>query len=387
MARKFTDAEALLNDLLDRHESGVARPRAYPDVDGFPDVHAVDRFDRRLKHPDLALAIAIVKGKGRHQDVTTRVDLEDPELVYRHLGRTPAKDAARLALSAALTGLDAGAFASDLEEAAAAWSTNKRWSGLAPGDEQGLRTCLLLAQAILDRRHEGLDFRTFSRRVAGDSKALENLQQPIIRLVTRVLEASHESDPRAYLSSLGLERFGPPLLLAGPIVLDGMMVPKSLPYIGLPATSIGRVSFSDTPTYVLTIENQTSFNRQVLETDPNRTGLIVYTGGYPSLDIQRAIASIAATLSETRFFHWSDIDPEGIWIFRTVERAVGRPISPHLMTAALADAKGSPLPSSKIRSVDFSQSAIAELASYFERPDAKWLEQEELDPIPPHLSS
>ena len=387
MARKFTDAETLLNDLLDRHESGVARPRAYPDVDGFPDVHALDRFDRHLRHPELAGAIAIVKGKGRHQDVTTRVELEDPQPVYRYLGRMPAKDAARLALDAALKGLDTTAFASDLEEAATAWSTNRRWSGLAPGDEQGLRTSLLLAQAILERRHDGLDFRTFSRRVAGDSKALETLQQPIIRLVTRALETSHDGDPRAYLSSLGLERFGPPLLLAGPIILDGMVVPRRLPYIGLPATSIGRVAFTDTPNYVLSIENQTSFNRQVLETDPNREGLIVYTGGYPSLDIQRAISSIAATLTDTPFFHWSDIDPEGIWIFRTVERAVGRPVSPHLMTVALAEAKGSPLAGSKIKSVDFSQSAVAELASYFEKPGAKWLEQEELDPIPPDLSS
>ncbi|WP_323013711.1 Wadjet anti-phage system protein JetD domain-containing protein [Devosia sp.] len=376
-----------MNDLLDRHESGVARPRAYPDVDGFADVHAVDRFDRRLRHAELAGAISIVKGKGRQQDVTTRVDLENPERVYRHLGRVPARDAARVALEAVLSGLDVTVFSSDLEEVASAWSSNKRWSGLAPGDRQGLRTSLMLAQAILDRRHEGLDFRTFSRRVGGDSKALETLQQPIVRLVTRALEASHDGDPRAYLSSLGLDRFGPPLLLAGPVVLDDMVVPRTLPYIGLPATSIGRVSFTETPTYVLTVENQTSFNRQVLETDPNRKGLIIYTGGYPSLDIQRAISSIAASLPETPFFHWSDIDPEGIWIFRTVERAVGRPVSPHLMTAALAEAGGSPLTGSKIKSADFAQSAVAELASYFERPGARWLEQEELDPIEPDPSS
>ena len=91
---------------------------------------------------------------------------------------------------------------------------------------------------------------------------------------------------------------------------------------------------------------------------------------------------MTASLPDTPLFHWSDIDAAGLWIFMTVERAVGRPVSPHLMTLALADANSSPLTGSKIKSADLAQSAVAELASYFERPDARWLEREELYPIP-----
>jgi len=157
-----------------------------------------------------------------------------------------------------------------------------------------------------------------------------------------------------------------------------------MPYIGLPAREYGRLSLTRTPSYILSIENQTSFNRQVMEVDPESQGVVLYTGGYPSLDIQRAIGYLATTFPDVPFFHWSDIDPEGTWIFRTVERAAGRKVVPHLMSAALAEAKGTPLPGRvNLRSPDAEGSAILDLVQYFETPGAKWLEQEELDPQMP----
>jgi hypothetical protein len=35
---------------------------------------------------------------------------------------------------------------------------------------------------------------------------------------------------------------------------------------------------------------------------------------------------------EVPFFHWSDIDPDGTWIFRTIEIAIVRPLDPNLMS-------------------------------------------------------
>lgn len=89
-------------------------------------------------------------------------------------------------------------------------------------------------------------------------------------------------------------------------------------------------------------------------------------------------------LPDVAIHHWSDIDPEGTWIFRTVERAVGRPIIPHLMDRAIADEKGAPLSNSvNLRSDLVQGSAIADLVEYFEGQGARWLEQEELDPVVP----
>ncbi len=48
MSRRFTEARALLADLLDRFESGVASPIGYPDCLAVTDVVAIDRFNRDL---------------------------------------------------------------------------------------------------------------------------------------------------------------------------------------------------------------------------------------------------------------------------------------------------------------------------------------------------
>ena len=56
------------------------------------------------------------------------------------------------------------------------------------------------------------------------------------------------------------------------------------------------------------------------------------------------------------------------------------------MDRELAEAKGAPLPTPVNLRSDLAQaSGIADLVAYFEEPGAKWLEQEELDPIMPEL--
>jgi hypothetical protein len=382
VARKFREASELLHDLLDRHEAGIVNVRAYPDHDGFRDIGEADRFDRELSRAVATGSVGPVNGTGRQRDRIVRVDLIDPQMLYRYLGRSPAPHKANAAAELVFDCLELNA---DIEATAygaiAAWSRNRRWSGLVPGDAQGLRKAVLLAQAILDRKHRGLDYRTFSRRIAGGSKELESLEPAVLRILAGASLLPDAADGRSALSELGLDRFGPPLLLAGNLLVDGFPVPISLPYIGLPAREVTRVRFTTAPRYILSIENQTSFNRQVMEVDPERTGLVLYTGGFPSLDIQRAIAHLATSFPEVPIFHWSDIDPEGAMIFRTVERAAGRPVIPHLMEAALADLKGESLgQASGLRTADFTGSAMLGLARYFESPEANWLEQEELDP-------
>ncbi|EKS31828.1 hypothetical protein [Afipia clevelandensis] len=45
-------------------------------------------------------------------------------------------------------------------------------------------------------------------------------------------------------------------------------------------------------------------------------GATVYVGGYPSLATQQALRVLAdAVPAGTPIFHWSDIDPDGTWIF------------------------------------------------------------------------
>jgi hypothetical protein len=79
----------------------------------------------------------------------------------------------------------------------------------------------------------------------------------------------------------------------------------------------------------------------------------------------------------------SDIDPDGTWIFQTVERALERELTPHLMSVEIAERYGRS-PVAPVRSSQgTTKSAISDLSVYLQRDDAKWLEQEELDPAVP----
>ena len=109
---------------------------------------------------------------------------------------------------------------------------------------------------------------------------------------------------------------------------------------------------------------------------------------YPSLATQDALKTVAAALpADVPFFHWSDIDPDGTWIFRTIENSIVWDLKPHLMSADLADSLGK-LPSDRARLPSGAMpSAISDLVTYLRRDDAKWLEQEELDPRLPSANA
>ncbi len=279
------------------------------------------------------------------------------------------------------------ALVSEVARISEAWSRSRSWAGIVPNDVRSLREALLLAHAILERRHEGSDYRTFSRRTTSDSKSLERLEAPVVRLIRTVCsDFPNNASPRESLAAIGLEKVSPPLLLSGPISLHGNPIASPLAFLGMSANDAGGLGFTTPPAYSLVIENYTSFVRHVTEADPDRIGLTVYSGGYPSVGIQRALATISARLPpNTPFFHWSDIDPDGIWIFQTVERAIGQPLLPHLMDRTIAERHGRVFSGTANRPPKVGVSHISELASYLSTPGAKHMEQEELDPVLPPI--
>lgn len=91
--------------------------------------------------------------------------------------------------------------------------------------------------------------------------------------------------------------------------------------------------------------------------------------------------------ADVPLYHWSDIDPDGTWIFRTVEKAIGRQLRPHLMTEELAERLGKAPAKRSFFRVPPETSGISTLANYLAGPSAKTLEQEELDPKIPNSES
>jgi len=382
MARKFVEAEDLLHDLLDRYEAGTAVPVGYPDHASFGSILASDQFVRKIEQAEAVGAVSSIVNSGRRKGELKFVRLADPASLYRHLNRVPSDDAASVACEAVLGGLELHpAIRAVAMSATEAWSRNKKWSFLGIEDVPSMRNAVLLAQAIVNERHVGTDYRTFSRRTVGDSKALERNEGAVLRLVGAVVDLPPSRNARASFSALGLERFSQPLLLSGRCMLSGADI-STISYVGIPPTAIDALTFAAEPEYVLTIENFASFNRHVLEADPSRRGLTLYVGGYPSLGTQKALRMLSKRLPvELPFFHWSDIDPDGTWIFRTIETAVERRLMPHLMSRELAEIYGEPMVGqTRLRQGEGGASGIASLIDYLASAESKVMEQEQIDP-------
>lgn len=383
MRRRFTDADELLDYLLDRHETGTVSPIAYPDYTGFTSVTAADAFIKKLRLVEEAGAIRLAQGRRDSRDQVAHVRLESADALYRHRGRTPIASIARNAYARVVGSLSLHpSLTAAASEMVTAWERARGWSGFTPNDADKARDVFVLAQAILDGRHAGMDYRTFSRRVSGDSKALERLETPVVRLLSGIRDLPPGARPREALRTLGLEKFAPPLLISGHLDLADADLSRNMPlYLGIPPNEAHRLRFRGIPAYVLTIENYASFNRHIIEADPARIGMTIYVGGYPSLATQEALRILAGQLPQSvPLFHWSDIDADGTWIFRTIERAIGRALRPHLMSPAIAEQFGRPGNGrSEIRNCP-QDSGIAALVDYLTRDDAKTVEQEELDP-------
>ncbi|MHC6157494.1 Wadjet anti-phage system protein JetD domain-containing protein [Bradyrhizobium elkanii] len=390
MARRFTDANGLLNDLLDRFEAGATSPIAHPDYATFPSVVVADAFLKQIREAESVGAVSLGLGRGAKRDQVVHVRLASAEILYRYLGRTPAP---RIAEDAAARLVAGSALHDSLKDSASqiaeVWGRGKTWHGFASSDADTLRHAFVLAQAILDNKHLDVDYKTFSRRTVGHSKTLERIEGAVVRLLGGIMEFPPGARPREALRAIGLERFAPPLLIAGKLDLQGADLSGIAPlYLGIAPKEADRVRFRRPPAYVLTIENFASFNRHIAEADPSRLGTTIYVGGYPSLATQQALRTIAGMVSEqTPIFHWSDIDPDGTWIFHTIERAIGRPIRPHLMTVEIAERLGQ-VPSKKSAPARCPPgSGIAAVAAYLAEDGAKTLEQEELDPILPGVAT
>ncbi|HEY6259141.1 MAG TPA: Wadjet anti-phage system protein JetD domain-containing protein [Xanthobacteraceae bacterium] len=388
MSRCFTDPHALLADLLDRHEAGTASPIAYPDYAAFASVVATDAFIKELRQAEETGAVSIAYGKGSRRDQVAHVRLQVVDALYRHLDRKPIGRIAADARSRLIEGLTLHAGLADAASAiASGWGRAKSWYGFAPDDAEKLRNVFLLAHAILDGRHQGVDYRTFSRRVTGDSKMLERMEGPVVRLLGGILDLPPGAKPREALRTLGLEKFAPPLLISGRVDLTEADLSLASPlYLGIPPNEATCIRFRELPAYLLTIENFASFNRHIIEADPNRLGATIYVGGYPSLATQRALRILALMLPTTvPVFHWSDIDADGTWIFRTIERAVGRALRPHLMSSEIAERLGKACAEKSDLRPCPRDSGIFSLTEYLARDGARTLEQEELDPQLPDI--
>lgn len=371
--QRFARIDALIAHLLSRHESNPAAqaPIAAIDIDGFANMDLRDAFDEELGELARIGAISLILKGPKSDRHVTGARLKDATLLYRRVGRLPASDMASRAVSAlrGRSDLPSGAIAL-IDDVAAAWTRGVSHLGVPVGDSGTLGQIIDLAMAIAVRLSGVLqpeqDFRTFSRLSVGDSKALERNVRQVATATKRILgddQSWGQLDPAELLASAGLRRLPQPILLGGHLSLDGRAFPP-MPYVGVPSDCAEGISLLIRPSYMLTIENFTSFVRYVREVEQPEPALVIYSGGFPSRPTLAVIRKLAQA-AQCPVFHWGDMDAGGVRIFRHIELALADlniSLAPHMMSEELLRQVGQTRPQRNGAVGNMAGSAIAKLA-------------------------
>lgn len=370
MAKRFQDAVGALEHMLTTIEREPERAviRVYPDYDHMRTSEELERFGRIMAAAEKAGAVSIVLERRPSGPASIRaVVLADAAKLAAHLGReTAASEAARaIAALRQITG-PLPAWVDDVvDDIAAAWPIRREgYPGLVPGDVATAARFIRLLCAVDRGEHIGVDMRTFSRRACGDSKAAEQGLPRLARALRKRFDLP-DAPPREALAAFGIEKFPQPVLLRGSLCLSGGVRLDGRPYVGVPPEWLDTVTVDGQPDYFLVIENLASFNRHVREVDD--AGIILYSGGFPALAVLKAIRRMDALLpADVPFFHWGDVDADGVRILQHIARSINRPLRPHLMGV---DA--------------WNHAAVDELCRHLTDPGFEPMEQEQLAPQSP----
>lgn len=373
--------------LSERSPDRVRPASASPDYDSLDRAEVMARFHDRLAAAESIGAIALRHGKRERKHLIERVTVRDATVLARHLGRAPAAATASEFRKRLESIVQCGEpwLARLLDEMESHWARGEPAYRLGVRDLDAAREFLTLLCAISKDEARGLDTRTFSLRATGDTKAFDRHSS---RLFSVLAGWFNETSADAIWSKIGLDRYPHPVHLRGPLFAEnaqGILVDgRSKPFASLHPELLPLVKMAATPPYILTIENYASFNRHARELDDG--GLVVYTGGFPSVGVTALLTLVLNTIvEEVPFFHWGDIDPGGLRIFRYLEEVLPRAPRPHLMNRQLAEDYGklaSAEPS--LASIAQNNSAVTDLAQWLARGEGiRHLEQEAIDPLTP----
>ncbi|WP_019197724.1 Wadjet anti-phage system protein JetD domain-containing protein [Afipia birgiae] len=380
-ASKARDILGTLLDRVERVPDRTRQPAERAPAD-FPSAAERAAFDRLLADAERQGAISVVKGRGEAQHLTERIRLRDAVRLYEFLGRIPAVERARAAVSRLWASVapkhtDAvGARDSIID----GWLRGQRPFSISfEQADQAVEfiTALdaVLARDPMDRR----DLRTYSGQTTGNTKLLERYASRIINFLKQIGRLDADLSDNEAMASLGLEKFSQPVLLAGPVRLAGVDL-AGLVYVGLPPEQAPAIEPAGAIRSIITIENLASFNRHVREA-LQADDVVVYTGGFPSRAVAAALVAISRWPGITRIHHWGDIDEGGLRIALHLTSLVSIPVLPHLMSPALARLHGSPGKAS--RKIDLLPGhPWQSLATFLGGDDARFLEQEKIDPVP-----
>jgi Wadjet anti plasmid transformation system JetA-like protein len=380
-AGRARDILGILLDRVERVPDRTRQPAERAPAD-FPSAAERAAFDRLLADAERQGAISVVKGRGEARHLTERIRLRDAVRLYEFLGRIPALERARAAVSR----LRASAAPKHTDAAKARDSIIEGWlRGERPFSinleqtDQAIEfiTALdaVLARDPMDRR----DLRTYSGQATGNTKLLERYASRIINFLKQIGKLDADLSDNEAMASLGLEKFSQPVLMAGPVRLADVDF-ASLVYVGIPPEQAPAIEPAVAIRSIVTVENFASFNRHVREA-LQANDVAVYTGGFPSRAVAASLVAISRWPGITHIHHWGDIDEGGLRIALYLKSLLAIPVLPHLMNPALARLHG--IPAKTSRQIDLPlRDPWQSLAIFLGGDDARFLEQEKIDPEP-----
>lgn len=343
----------------------------------FPDGETRARLEAGLRSAEAAGAVALRPDAGAPH-LIGRVRLLNPGRLFALLGRTPRPDtvdrAAKALADNAPTTSEAAALARWLVDG---WRSHRRPLGIGPGDADAVA---LVRAAEAAFTPSAAPLRARSLRHLGDSKALERALPKLFAFLRETGGVDPELSNEDAAAALGLERFAPVVLLAGPLAVGGERV-DARTYVSLAPEDIVKLLAVGPLRMVITIENLESFNRHVREA--RRPGdAVLYTGAFPSRSVVAALRRLEE-LGARSLLHWGDVDLGGIRIANRLFEVTGMPMYLHLMSPELAILRGQPMTPLNHAPECPAGAPTAELARFLASQDAHRLEQEEIDPEPP----
>jgi hypothetical protein len=231
----------------------------------------VARFQSQMEAAERSGGVTIRRGRRERSHLIDRVTVKDAMALARHLGRTPSAVAAsrqRAELSPSIAGVATCWVEATLDEIEHRWSRGEAAYRLGPGETRAAAEFLSLLAAISADLAKGLDARTFSLKVTGDSKAFDHHATRVASVLSRQFNEP-ASDPDVLWKRTGLERFGHPVHVRGPVSVerDGCVLVDGMgsPFASIHPEMLPHLKLTAPPPMLLTIENYTSFNRYVRE--------------------------------------------------------------------------------------------------------------------------
>lgn len=207
------------------------------------------------------------------------------------------------------------------------WATMAPTGRLKPENANDVRDAWGVIQAALCL-DDDIPQRRLSCRLFDDSKRIESLSLAIRWLSNE----EDETDIDEIFANLGIVRFPQPLLITGPgvvITTEGQRM-STRPYLGFHPASVE--SIESPGRYLLTVENQTTFNEFAMGHGGLLEGTVVFVNGQPGTRLAIALKRLYSC--GVPLYHWGDQDLGGFYILDRLNRLaneVGASVTPWMM--------------------------------------------------------